>query len=156
MSRNALAEPASALDAMTGGRVTPGTGPVAGGPAAGPGVLARARVVLAGIGAAVLGAAPHLLHHVGPLAGAALLAGASGRLLFGVLGFAAAVPMLRRMRRRTGSWRIPAGALSVMVGLFALSSFVLGPAITGGGGDDRPSDVPATTVPAPRGHDDHH
>jgi hypothetical protein len=62
------------------------------------------------VGAAVLGAAPHVLHHVGPLAGAALLAGATGKLLFGALGFLLAVPMLRRLRRRTGSWRVPGGA----------------------------------------------
>jgi hypothetical protein len=30
----------------------------------------------------VTGLAPHVLHHVGPLAGAALLAGAGGKLLF--------------------------------------------------------------------------
>jgi hypothetical protein len=37
------------------------------------------------------------------LAGAALLAGATGRLLFGALGFLLAVPMLVRLRRRSGS-----------------------------------------------------
>src|SRR5688500_1267569 len=61
--------------------------------AAKPRGLARARAALAGVGAAVLGAAAHVLHHVGPLAGAALLAGATGKLLFGALGFLLAVPM---------------------------------------------------------------
>ena len=37
--------------------------------AARPHGLARVRVAIAGIGAAVLGAAPHALHHVGPLTG---------------------------------------------------------------------------------------
>ena len=55
------------------------------------------------MGAVVLDAPPHVLHHVGPLAGAALLVGATGKVLFGALGFLLAVPMLRRLRRRTGS-----------------------------------------------------
>jgi hypothetical protein len=41
------------------------------------GALGRLRAMAAGVGAAVLGAAPHVLHHVGPLAGAAVLAGAT-------------------------------------------------------------------------------
>lgn len=150
-----VAEPAGRL-AMHG--VAGDASPVAGGPAAGPGGPARGRMTFAGIGAAILGAAPHVLHHVGPLAGAALLAGASGRVLFGVLGFAAAMPMLRRMHRRTGSWRIPAGALGVMAAVFGLSSFVLGPAIAGGSDSDsdRAKDVPTTTRSTPSGHDGHH
>jgi hypothetical protein len=100
--------------------------------AAKPRGLARVRAALAGLGAALLGAAPHVLHHVGPLAGAALLAGATGKLLFGALGFLLAIPMLRRLRRRTGSWRVPGGALALMAVVFAFSSLVFGPALTGG------------------------
>ena len=70
--------------------------------------LDRVRATLAAVGAAVLGAAPHVLHHAGPLAGAALLAGVSGKLLFGALGFLLAIPMLRRLRRRHDSWAVPA------------------------------------------------
>jgi hypothetical protein len=120
--------------------------------------LVRVRAAFAGVGAALLGAAPHVLHHVGPLAGAALLAGATGRVLFGALGFLLAIPMLRRLRRRTGSWRVPGGALALMAVVFALSSFVIGPAITGG---DEPT-APAQNVPsAPAGvspdeHESHH
>jgi hypothetical protein len=58
---------------------------------------------LAAVGAVVLGAAPHVLDHAGPLAGAALLAGATGKVLFGAIGLVAAVPMLRRLHRHTGS-----------------------------------------------------
>ena len=118
----------------------------------------RVRAAVAGVGAAVLGAAPHVLHHVGPLAGAALLAGATGKLLFGALGFLLAIPMLRRLRRRTGSWRVPGGALALMALVFAFSSFVVGPALTGG--DD--GAAPAKNVPsAPAGvspdeHKAHH
>ena len=118
----------------------------------------RARAGLAGVGAAVLGAAPHVLHHVGPLAGAAVLAGASGRFLFGAVGFALAIPMLRRLRRRHGSWTVPGGVLALMAAVFAFSTFVVGPALTGGG----ESTAPAKNLPAapagvsPSEHQAHH
>lgn len=67
--------------------------------------LDRVGATLAAVGAAVLGAAPHVLHHAGPLAGAALLAGVGGRLLFGALGLLLTIPMLRR---RHDSWAVPA------------------------------------------------
>ena len=55
-------------------------------------MVERVRAAVPAGGAAVLGAAPHVLHHLGPLAGAALLAGVTGKLLFGALGFLLAVP----------------------------------------------------------------
>jgi predicted PurR-regulated permease PerM len=76
-----------------------------------------------------------VLHHVGPLAGAALLAGATGKLLFGALGFLLAVPMLRRLRRRRTSWAVPAAALALMALAFAFSTLVIGPAITSSGNE---------------------
>jgi len=79
-----------------------------------------------------IGLLPHVLHHVGPLAGAALLAGATGRALFGAIGFVAAVPFLRRLHRRFETWRAPAIALAVFAAMFSLSSFVIGPLISGG------------------------
>lgn len=100
----------------------------------------------------MLGAAPHVLHHVGPLAGAALFAGLGGTLLFGVLGLVAATPLLLKMRRRSGSWRKPAGVLALFTMLFALSSFVVAPALTGAE-DDTDSRPPAT---APQRSDDDH
>jgi hypothetical protein len=122
--------------------------------------LDRARATLAAVGAAVLGAAPHVLHHAGPLAGAALLAGVGGKLLFGALGFLLAIPMLRRLHRRHGSWAVPGGVLALMAVVFTFSSFVIGPALTDSGGG---STTPATqSVPsAPRGvspseHEAHH
>ena len=120
--------------------------------------LARVRAAVAAVGAAVLGAAPHVLHHVGPLAGAAVLAGATGKVLFGAIGLLLTIPMLRRLRRRTGSWRVPGGALALMAVVFAFSSFVVGPALTGG---DEPN-APAKNVPSapasvsPQEHDTHH
>jgi hypothetical protein len=95
-----------------------------------------------------VGLLPHVLHHVGPLAGAALLAGATGRALFAAVGFVAAIPFLRRLRRRFRTWKAPAIALAVFVAAFSLSSFVIGPTISG---DDAP-----TTGIEDGGHAEHH
>ena len=84
---------------------------------------------------AVTGVAPHVLHHVGPFAGAALLAGATGRMLFAAIGFAAAIPFLLRLRGRFATWKAPAVALAVFVAIFSLSTFVIGPVITGNAND---------------------
>ena len=100
---------------------------------------------------AFIGLAPHVLHHVGPLAGAALLAGTAGTLLFAALGFAAATPFLLRLYRRFHTWRAPVIALAVFAVMFSLSSFVIGPAITGG---DDPEPKPGIEQPA--GHAEHH
>ena len=100
-----------------------------------------------------------MLHHVGPLAGAALLAGASGQLLFGAAGFLLAVPMLRSLHCRRGSWVVPGGMLALMAVMFTLSSVVIGPALTDSGRESR---EPAKNVPsAPSGirpaeHESHH
>jgi hypothetical protein len=50
----------------------------------------RAVAIVSAAVAVVLGLAPHVLHHAGPLAGAALLAATGGALLFGAIGFVAA------------------------------------------------------------------
>lgn len=99
-----------------------------------------------------IGLLPHVLHHVGPLAGAALLAGATGRVLFAAIGFVAAVPFLRRLHRKFATWKAPALALAVFVAMFSLSSFVIGPAIAGG--DESPPAKPGIQQPA--GHAEHH
>lgn len=100
--------------------------------------LRRAWTALVAAWGAAIGLAPHVLHHVGPLAGAALLAGTTGTLLFGAVGFVAAVPFLIRLHRRFGTWRAPAIALAVFAVMFSLSSFVIGPAISGGDEPSRP------------------
>lgn len=92
-------------------------------------VAARVRTAMLGVWAAITGAAPHVLHHVGPLAGTALVAGAGGRALFGVAGFVATIPMLRRLRRRTGSWRVPGMALAAFAAIYTVSTLLVGPAI---------------------------
>lgn len=83
-------------------------------------------------GAVALGILPHLLHHVSLFAGA-LFAGAGGSLLFGAVGFLAAIPFLLRVHRRTGTWRMPAALLTLFAVIFSISTFVIGPAITGDG-----------------------
>jgi hypothetical protein len=98
------------------------------------------------------GLAPHILHHVGPLAGTALVAGAGGTALFGALGFAASIPMLLRLRRRYRSWWAPAIALIIFAAMFALSAFVIGPAISGGDAGGAPADNPAPISTEHTGH----
>ena len=95
-----------------------------------------------------IGLLPHVLHHVGPLAGAALLAGATGRVLFAAIGFVAAIPFLRRLYRRFKTWRAPAIALAIFAAMFSLSSFVIGPAISG---DEAPAQPGIE-----QGHEEHH
>ena len=86
----------------------------------------------------LMGLLPHVLHHIGPLAGAALLAGATGRVLFALIGFVAAIPFLRRVHRRFATWKAPAIALTAFALMFSFSSFVIGPWISGGGGSSDP------------------
>lgn len=113
----------------------------------------RVRLALSAIGAGILGLAPHVLHHLGPLAGAALFAGVGGTLLFGAIGLVAAIPFLLRVHRRCGNWRVPAALLATFAAMFSLSAFVIGPAITG---DDDAK--PAVTAPGggSGSHRDHH
>jgi hypothetical protein len=91
----------------------------------------RLRHVLTAVWGAVSGVAPHVLHHVGPLAGAAILAGAGGQVLFFVIGIGLATPMLLRLYRRFGTWAAPAVAVAVFVATYIVSSFYLGPLLTG-------------------------
>lgn len=83
-------------------------------------VLKRAQVLASAALAVVMGLAPHVLHHAGPLAGAALFAGAIGSILFGAIGFVAAVPFLLRVHRRSGNWRLPAILLAAFIAMFSL------------------------------------
>jgi membrane associated rhomboid family serine protease len=106
---------------------------------------------LVGAIGAIVGLAPHVLHHVGLLAGTALIAGAGGTAVFGVLGLVASVPFLLRLRRRFGSWWAPAIGLVVFAVMFSVSAFVIGPAITGDG------EQPGPGQPSPSvDHSGHH
>jgi hypothetical protein len=101
-----------------------------------------------------MGLAPHLLHHVGLLAGTALLAGAGGTVLFGVLGLVAMLPMLLRLRRRFSSWWAPGIAVAVFAAMFAVSTFLIGPALRTDDGPNDPGPVPS--APATEEHTRHH
>lgn len=102
-----------------------------------------------------MGLAPHVLHHVGLLAGAALLAGIGGTVLFGVLGLVAMLPMLLRLRRRFGTWWAPGIAVAVFAVMFAVSTFLIGPALRPAV-DGPPELGPAPSAPAAEEHIRHH
>lgn len=114
-------------------------------------LTARAWGVILAAWGAVTGIAPHVLHHVGPLAGAALLAGAGGRLLFAAIALLVSVPFLLRIRRRFRSRLAPAVALAAMSATFTLSTFVIAPLLTG---DESGSSGPG--VQQPTVHMGHH
>ena len=108
--------------------------------------------VASGAVAGISGIAPHVLHHVGPLAGTALLAGAGGTVLFGVAGFALSIPMLLRLRRRFGSWAAPGVASVIFTGVYLVSALVVGPALTA---DSASVESPGPS-PSPSDHAGHH
>lgn len=113
-------------------------------------VLAVRSALSAAVGS-VLALVPHVLHHVGILAGAALLTGFGGSLLLGAVGLVLSVPLLRRLYRRFATWKAPVTALVVFAATFSLSAFVIGPAISGNGSSDAPA--PSET---PSEHSGHH
>jgi hypothetical protein len=92
-----------------------------------------------GVVGVLVGLAPHVLHHVGVLAGTALVAGSGGTALFGAVGLLLSIPMLLGLRRRFGTWTAPAVGLAVFTAMFALSTWVIGPAISGDGSGPLPS-----------------
>lgn len=82
---------------------------------------------------ALLGLAPHVLHHVGIVAGAAILTGVFGNSLLYAVGLALSIPLLNRLRKRFGTWKAPLIGVAVFTVMFALSAFVIGPAISRAG-----------------------
>lgn len=102
----------------------------------------------------VLGIAPHVLHHIGLLAGAALVTGVSGNLLFYALGLLLSVPMLLRLYRRFQSLWAPAIAVVAFTGLFSVSAFLIGPAISNSDDNDGPPPS-SPTSPSPSTTDEH-
>ena len=117
------------------------------------GVLATAWSAGTAVLGGIMGLLPHLLHHVGLLGGAVLVTGATGNLVFAVLGLLLSLPLLRRLYRRFRTWKAPAIALAVFALMFSLSAFVIGPAIN----NDNPSpDRPPAQTPGPDDHTGHH
>lgn len=104
---------------------------------------------LGGIWAGIMGVLPHVLHHVGPLAGAALLVGATGKILFATLTFLLTIPLLVRVHRRCSTWRIPAAMLGVFIAVWSISTFVIGPWVN----EKLKDPPPASSQPA---HEEHH
>ena len=119
------------------------------------GLRARILAVIGGTWAAVVGAAPHVLHHVGPLAGAAIVSGVAGRVVFALLGFALTIPLLRRIHRHTRTWSAPTLALIAFVAIYLFSSFVVAPRLTGSSSSGPSKPAPALQ-PVDSGHDAHH
>lgn len=107
--------------------------------------LVSARRTVGAVFGALLGLAPHVLHHIGLIAGAAFVVGAGGNALFFLVGLLFSVPLLRSLHRRFSTWRAPAVAIAVFTGLFSLSAFVVGPALTGSGAPDGSPQPPAPT-----------
>jgi len=106
---------------------------------------------LAGATAAVTGTLPHVIHHIGLVAGGALLVGAWGQSLLAILGLVAMGPLLLRMRRRSGAWRKPALMLVLFAAVYAASTFVVGPALRDAGAAAPASSPP----PDPALHERH-
>ncbi len=123
-------------------------------PAARRGLGARLWGAVAAAWAVVTGVAPHVLHHVGPLAGAALLAGFGGKALFFALGLVLSLPMLRRLYRRFGTLVAPALAVVAFAAVFTFSSLVVAAWLTG---SEKAAPPPGIEQPtAPSGHSSHH
>lgn len=105
---------------------------------------------------AALGVLPHLAHHVSLLAGTAVLTGVLGNTFLYAVGLALSVPMLRRLGRRFGSRVAPGLGIVAFTGLFALSAFVIGPAISGSRtAPAAPAPTQSTPTDDPGGHTDH-
>lgn len=110
--------------------------------------------IRAGVGAG-LGILPHVMHHVGLLAGAALLTGVLGNGILYIVGLLLSIPLLRRLRSRLQTSWAPAIGVAVFTALFSLSAFVVGPALSGGA-EQAPPTTPSPAVTTTDGHDAHH
>ncbi|MGE9807141.1 hypothetical protein [Janibacter sp. G1551] len=115
--------------------------------------LGAVRDTVGAVVGAILGLAPHVLHHVGLIAGTAFVAGAGGNALLYAVGLLLSVPMLLRIHRRFGTWLAPVIATAVFTAMFLLSALVIGPAITS---DDGPTERPARTPTPTEQHTEHH
>ncbi|MCC2592500.1 hypothetical protein LKO27_03570 [Tessaracoccus sp. OS52] len=103
-----------------------------------------------------MGLAPHVMHHVGFLAGAAILTGFLGNTILYVVGLLLSIPLLRRIRRRFGTWKAPAIGVAVFSALFAFSAFVIGPLFNPVAPSAPESQVPTPTATTPDEHTGHH
>lgn len=100
---------------------------------------------------ALMGLAPHVMHHIGLLAGAALLTGALGNSILYTVGLLLSIPLLNRLRHRFNTWKAPILGVAAFTVLFGISTFVVGPLINPAGSQYPP--VP--TAPRPTVTDEH-
>ena len=98
---------------------------------------------------AVTGVAPHVLHHAGPLAGAALFAGFGGQVIFFAVGLTLSAPLLLRLYRRFGTLVAPAVAVVAFAAVFTFSSVVVAPRLTDS------DESPTTPIEQPQDHGHH-
>ena len=118
-----------------------------------PSRLGALRDTLGAVIGAVLGLTPHVLHHLGLIAGTAFVTGVAGNAILYAVGLLLSMPMLRRLHAKFGTWLAPAIAAMTSTALFLFSAVVIGPAITGQGGDQ----APPAPAPSPTGeHTGHH
>ena len=141
------------------GATTPGEAPASPDASHRPG---RWRTAWASIRAAIgalLGLVPHVMHHIGILAGAALLTGVFGNTLLYAAGLLLSIPLLNRIRKRFGTWKAPAIGVGVFTAMFLLSALVIGPAINRAGtGPEPPTPLPSASATASTtaDHNEHH
>lgn len=102
---------------------------------------------------ALLGLVPHVMHHIGILAGAALLTGVFGNSLLYAVGLLLSIPLLNRLRKRFGTWKAPAIGVAVFTAMFLLSALVVGPAISR---TNTPPAPPTSAGPTSSDHASHH
>ncbi len=102
---------------------------------------------------ALLGLVPHVMHHIGILAGAALLTGVFGNSLLYAIGLLLSIPLLNRLRKRFGTWKAPAIGVAVFTAMFLLSALVVGPAISR---TTTPPAPPTSAGPTSSDHASHH
>lgn len=86
---------------------------------------------LAGIFGLIAGLTPHVLHHIGLIAGVAFLTSTAGTIFFGLIGLLATIPLLLRLHRKFNTFAAPAIALVIFTAMFLLSAYVIGPSIIG-------------------------
>lgn len=116
--------------------------------------LGALRDTLGAVIGAVLGLTPHVLHHLGLIAGTAFVTGAAGNVILYAVGLLLSMPMLRRLHAKFGTWLAPAIAAVAFTALFLLSAVVIGPAISAGQDGDQ---APPAPPPSPTGeHTGHH
>ena len=102
----------------------------------------------------VAGVMPHLLHHVLPFVGAAVLTGVGGTAIFAALGAVLLLPSLLQLRRRFQTWTAPALALAVFAAMFTVSTVWVGPTLRAA--FDQPAAPSGDPSGDPSLHEAHH